>query len=61
MSALFKPGNWSVMSLINFFDQIGERSHSRQLLSRMDDAQLRDIGLSRADAERESHKLPWVA
>jgi len=49
------------MSLIEYLEQLEERRHSRHLLSQMDDAQLRDIGLSRADAVRESHKLPWVA
>jgi len=61
MSALFKTGSWSLMSLIEYLEQLEERRHSRHLLSQMDDAQLRDIGLSRADAVRESHKLPWVA
>jgi uncharacterized protein YjiS (DUF1127 family) len=61
MSALFNPGSWSIMSLIEYLEQMEERRHSRHLLSQLDDTQLRDIGLSRADAMREAHKLPWVA
>jgi uncharacterized protein YjiS (DUF1127 family) len=61
MSALFNTGSWSIMSLIEYLEQLEERRRSRFLLSQLDDTQLRDIGLSRADAEREAHKLPWVA
>ena len=36
-----------------------ERSRSRRALAAFDDHQLRDIGLSRADAWRESSKCFW--
>jgi uncharacterized protein YjiS (DUF1127 family) len=36
-----------------------ERSRSRRALAAFDDHQLRDIGLSRADAWRESPKRFW--
>ena len=36
-----------------------ERSRSRRALAAFDDHQLSDIGLSRADASRESSKWPW--
>ena len=44
-------------------DRIGEwrrRSHSRQELDSLSDATLRDIGISRCDAHRESHKPFWM-
>jgi uncharacterized protein YjiS (DUF1127 family) len=36
-----------------------ERGRSRRLLARLDDRMLHDIGLSRADVERESGKPFW--
>ena len=36
-----------------------ELSHSRRVLSTLDDHQLRDIGLSRAEARRESERPFW--
>lgn len=36
-----------------------ERSRSRRALAAFDDHQLRDIGISRADAWRESSKRFW--
>jgi uncharacterized protein YjiS (DUF1127 family) len=36
-----------------------ERSRSRRALAAFDDHQLRDIGLSRVDAWRESSKCFW--
>lgn len=35
------------------------RSHQRRQLCEMEDERLRDIGLSRVDAVRESSKLFW--
>ena len=32
---------------------------SRRALNRLDDAALRDVGLSRADAEREARRVAW--
>ena len=61
MSAFFHPSTWSIMSLIDYLEQMEDRHNSRYLLGRLDDAQLRDIGLSRSDAEHKAQKLPWVA
>jgi uncharacterized protein YjiS (DUF1127 family) len=36
-----------------------ERARTRLLLARLDDKQLKDIGVSRADAEREWRKPFW--
>jgi uncharacterized protein YjiS (DUF1127 family) len=36
-----------------------ERSRSRRMLETLDDHQLRDVGLSRADVWRESRKPFW--
>jgi uncharacterized protein YjiS (DUF1127 family) len=38
---------------------MAERRRSRLLLLEMTDGQLKDIGLSRADAEREGLRRPW--
>ncbi|WP_442577629.1 DUF1127 domain-containing protein [Mesorhizobium sp. ASY16-5R] len=38
---------------------MAERRRSRLLLLEMTDSQLKDIGLSRADAEREGLRRPW--
>jgi uncharacterized protein YjiS (DUF1127 family) len=37
----------------------GARAHQRRQLFEMDDQQLRDIGVSRVEAVRESRKLFW--
>ena len=36
-----------------------ERARSRYLLQQLDDRMLRDVGLSRADVDRESAKYFW--
>ena len=36
-----------------------ERARQRRALARLDDRQLRDIGLDRVDLEREIVKPPW--
>ncbi len=61
MSKYLMPGTWSVMALIDYLEQIESRRQGRRLLAELDEAQLRDIGLTRADAEEEANKLPWVA
>lgn len=61
MSKYLMPGTWSVMALIDYLEQMESRRQGRRLLAELDEAQLRDIGLTRADADQEAHKLPWVA
>ncbi|MFZ1661872.1 MAG: hypothetical protein WAT77_07910 [Paracoccaceae bacterium] len=39
----------------------GERHRSRKALRRLEDAYLRDLDLTRAEAEREARKLFWRA
>jgi uncharacterized protein YjiS (DUF1127 family) len=36
-----------------------DRAHGRELLNRMNDRQLKDIGLTRLDANREARKFFW--
>ncbi len=38
-----------------------QRLQSRQELEGLSDATLRDIGISRCDAQRETHKSFWMA
>ena len=38
-----------------------ERGHQRQMLGRLDDRLLRDVGLSRSDVEQERAKFSWQA
>ncbi len=61
MSKFLMPGSWSVMALIDYLEQLESRHQGRRLLAELDETQLRDIGLTRADAEQETDKLPWVA
>lgn len=61
MSKYLMPGTWSVMALIDYLEQMESRRQGRRLLAELDENQLRDIGLNRADADQEAHKLPWVA
>ncbi len=61
MSKYLMPGTWSVMALIDYLEQMESRRQGRRLLAELDETQLRDIGLNRADADLEAHKLPWVA
>ena len=61
MSKYMMPGTWSVMALIDYLEQMESRRQGRRLLAELDETQLRDIGLNRADADQEANKLPWVA
>jgi uncharacterized protein YjiS (DUF1127 family) len=47
------------MRVIDMATAMAERRRQRRALLRLDDAVLKDIGLSRADAWREAGKLPW--
>ena len=42
-----------------WFAACRETAHQRQALERLDDDRLRDIGLTRADVEREIGRRPW--
>ena len=44
-----------VFQIVHWRDQV----EGRRLLARLDDRMLRDIGLSRSEAERESAKFFW--
>lgn len=61
MSTQFLPGSWSVMAIIDYLEELETRRQGRRLLAELDETQLRDIGLTRADADQEAQKLPWVA
>jgi uncharacterized protein YjiS (DUF1127 family) len=39
--------------------QMSDTVHSRQALRRLDDHLLRDIGLTRHEAEKEASRAPW--
>lgn len=47
------------MIAIGLYDRIAERHRSRVALLELNDAQLKDIGLSRADAWREGVRPFW--
>ena len=47
------------VAALNWLDRILERRRSRMALLEMSDAQLKDIGISRADAYREGHIPLW--
>ena len=46
-------------SALSWLDNILDRRRSRLALLEMSDAQLKDIGISRADAYREGHIPLW--
>ena len=49
----------SLGAALNWLDARLERQRSRRLLGYMTDDQLKDIGISRADAYRETHRKLW--
>jgi uncharacterized protein YjiS (DUF1127 family) len=55
-----KPGQrGTIMRVIDFLEDGFARRRSRHALMEMTDAQLKDIGISRADAEREGIRRFW--
>jgi uncharacterized protein YjiS (DUF1127 family) len=60
-----KPGRtlalarWSGMRFVDMLLEWHERSRQRRALMALDDRLLKDIGISRADAERETSKPFW--
>ena len=53
------PGRRLAMGLLVALQSATERARQRQVLAALDDRVLRDIGLSRAAAEREAGKPFW--
>lgn len=51
---------WLTATLDRGLDWL-DRARSRRQLARLDDRQLRDIGVSRTDADREAAKPFWKA
>lgn len=49
----------SLVAALDLFDKWLERSRQRRSLLALDDRLLRDIGISRADAEGEGSKRFW--
>ena len=58
-----RPLRWRIVDLLFYpwawLDHAIERRRSRQALRELDDHLLKDIGLSRADAEREARRPFW--
>jgi uncharacterized protein YjiS (DUF1127 family) len=55
-----RPGKrGTIMRVIDFLEDGFARRRSRHALMEMTDAQLKDIGISRADAEREGIRRFW--
>jgi uncharacterized protein YjiS (DUF1127 family) len=50
---------WSILGFVDMLLQFHERARQRQALMALDDRLLRDIGVSRADAECEASKPFW--
>ena len=48
-----------LMAVLVSIDAMAERHRSRNALSALNDEQLKDIGLSRADAYREASRPFW--
>jgi uncharacterized protein YjiS (DUF1127 family) len=52
-------GRWSGTRLIDLLLEWQDRARQRRALMALSDPMLKDIGLSRADAEREARKPFW--
>ena len=50
---------WSALRFVDMLLLFQERARQRRALVELDDRLLRDIGVSRADAEREANKPFW--
>ena len=50
---------WTLARLFSAVADMLERRRSRKALLGLTDEQLRDIGISRADAVHEGRRLPW--
>jgi uncharacterized protein YjiS (DUF1127 family) len=50
---------WSTLRFVDMLLLFHERARQRQALRALDDRLLKDIGVSRADAEREANKPFW--
>ena len=48
-----------IRSVLGWLDHLADRRRSRMALLEMTDEQLKDIGVSRADAYREGIRPPW--
>lgn len=55
-----KNKSFALVSLLGTLHTWMERGRSRRHLASLNDNMLHDIGLSRADVEREVHKPVWV-
>ena len=55
-----RPHLMTLTSLVNWFEDMVEKRRSRRALLWLTDAQLKDIGLSRADAVREARRSRWL-
>lgn len=60
MEAVMTKSSTSFASVLSWIDIQLERRKSRRSLLEMTDAQLKDIGISRADAYREGNKAMWI-
>ena len=54
-----KPKSSFLQRVISQVSLWQERAQARAALARMSEHQLKDIGLTHADAFREVHKAPW--
>ena len=50
---------WSALRFVDMLLLFHERTRQRQALRALDDRLLKDIGVSRAEAEREANKPFW--
>ncbi|HYF09033.1 MAG TPA: DUF1127 domain-containing protein [Acetobacteraceae bacterium] len=54
VSAARRDGGW-----LAWLARCLEAVETRRALARMDDRMLKDIGLTRSEAQRESGRMPW--
>lgn len=58
--AVMTKSGTSFASVLSWIDTQLERRKSRRSLLEMTDEQLKDIGISRADAYREGNRAMWI-
>jgi uncharacterized protein YjiS (DUF1127 family) len=51
---------WLIVKMLDGLEAMAQKHRSRRLLLELTDEQLKDIGISRADAEREAGRPFWA-
>lgn len=61
LGALRRPAGLAISILLQLLRTMAQRYRQRRALAQLNDAELRDIGLARHEAEAEAQKPFWMA